>query len=154
MKRRSVVTIASLCAVLPALAACAADDDNYKIAGGLAVYLGVLPAALVRGHQTHPEERMHGGVPSGPHAYHVVVAVFDAATGARMEDAKVEARVTPRGLSGETQALEPMEIGDTVTYGNYFTMGGSDPYRIELSIMPSGGGPPVEVEFAYRHGRR
>jgi hypothetical protein len=120
----------------------------------LAVYLGVLPAAMVQGHQTHPEERMHGGVPSGPHAYHVVAAVFDASTGKRLENVKVEARVTPRRLAGEARALEPMEIADTVTYGNYFTMGGSDPYRIELSITPPGAGPPVEVEFTYRHGTR
>jgi hypothetical protein len=151
MKRRSAVTIVAICALLPALAPRAADGDPYKTAGGLAVYLGVLPAAMVRGHQTHPEERMHGGIPSGPHAYHVVAAVFNAATGARVEDAKVEARVTPRGLGGETQALEPMQIAGTVTYGNYFTMGGSDPYRVELRITPSGGSP-VEVEFTYRHG--
>ena len=154
MKRRSVMTIVGICALLPALGARAADDDTYKTAGGLAVYLGVLPAAMIRGHQTHPEEGMHGGVPSAPHAYHVVAAVFDASTAERIEDAKVEARVTPRRLAGETRALEPMEIAGTVTYGNYFTMGGSDPYGIELSITLLAGGPPVEVEFTYRHGIR
>jgi hypothetical protein len=137
-----------VCALIVALAARAADDD-YKTVGGLAVYVGVLPAALVRGHQG-----MHGDVSSGPHAYHLVAAVFDASTGARIEDAKVEARVTPRRLAGEARALEPMEIAGTVTYGNYFTMGGSDPYRIELSISPSGGGQPVKVEFTYLHGTR
>ena len=148
MKRRSVVTMFGVCALIMALAARAADDD-YKTAGGLAVYLGVLPAALVRGHQG-----MHGDVSSGPHAYHVVAAVFDASTGARIEDAKVEARVTPRRLAGEARALEPMEIAGTLTYGNYFTMGGSDPYRIEFSITRAGAVEPVEVEFAYRHGPR
>ncbi len=148
MKRRSVVTMFGVCALIVALAARAADDD-YKTAGGLAVYLGVLPAALVRGHQG-----MHGDSSSDPHAYHVVAAVFDASTGARIEDAKVEARVTPRRLAGEARALEPMEIAGTVTYGNYFTMGGSDPYRIELSISPSGGGQSVKVEFTYLHGTR
>lgn len=148
MKRRSVAAMFGVCALLAA--ACAADnDDSYKTADGLAVYLGVLPAALVRGH-----EGMHGDVSSGRHAYHVVAAVFDASTGARVEDAKVEARVTPRRLASETRALEPMEIAGTVTYGNYFTMGGSDPYRIELSISPSGGGQPVKVEFTYLHGTR
>jgi hypothetical protein len=137
-----------VCALVATLTARAADD-NYKIVGGLAVYLGVLPAALVRGHQG-----MHGDVSSGPHAYHVVAAVFDASTGARIEDAKVEARVTPRRLASEARALEPMKIAGTVTYGNYFTMGGADPYRIELSISPPGGGQPVKVEFTYFHGTR
>ena len=149
MKRQSVAAMFGVCALLAALTACSADNDSYKTADGLVVYLGVLPAALVRGH-----EGMHGDVSSGPHVYHVVAAVFDAATGARIEDAKVEARVTPRRLAGEARALEQMEIAGTVTYGNYFTMGGSDPYRIELSIRTSGGGQPVKVEFTYIHGTR
>lgn len=37
-------------------------------------------------------------------------------------------------------------------YGDYFTMGGSDPYRIELSITRSDGGSPVKVDFTYCHG--
>ena len=72
------------------------------------MYLGVLAAALVRGY-----ERMHGDVSSSPHVFHVVAAVFDASTAARIEDAKVEARVTPRRLAAKAQALEPMEITGT-----------------------------------------
>ena len=154
MKRRSFAAMIGLCVALLAFTSAATAEDSYKTAGGLAVYLGVLPAAMVRGHQTHPEERMHGGVPSGPHVYHVVAAVFDASTGERIANAKVEARVTPRRLLSEARALEPMEIAGTVTYGNYFTMGGSDPYRIELSITPASGRPTVDVEFTYRHGTR
>ncbi|MEO8467200.1 MAG: hypothetical protein ABI640_17865 [Gammaproteobacteria bacterium] len=97
---------------------------------------------------------MHGGVPRGPHAYHVVAAIFDAATGARIEDAKVESRVVPRLLAAESRTLEPMRIANTVTYGNYFTMGGDDPYRIALSITRPGARGPIEVEFDYRHGTR
>ena len=153
MKRRSLIASVGALVLLPAFAQ-GADGDGYKIADGLAVYLGVLPAALIQGHQTHPEERMHGGVPRGRHAYHVVAAVFDAATGKRIEDAMVQARVMPRRIASETRALEPMEIAGTVTYGNYFTMGGADPYRIEISITRSGMATPVAVTFSYRHGPR
>jgi hypothetical protein len=151
MKRRTLV--ASI-AALVLLTACAqrAGEVDYQTADGLAIYLGVLPAAMIQGHQTHPEERMHGGVPGGRHAYHVVAAVFDELTGERIENAMVQARVVPRGLAAETRALEPMEIAGTVTYGNYFTMGGDDPYRIEISITRSGAGTPVVVDFSYRHG--
>jgi hypothetical protein len=42
----------------------AAADDNYRTKDGLAVYLGVLPATIVRGHPPgHPERAMHGGAP-------------------------------------------------------------------------------------------
>ena len=153
MKRRSLVASISALVLFPAFAQ-RADDGDYKTADGLAIYLGVLPAAMLQGHQTHPEERMHGGVPRGRHAYHLVAAVFDAATGKRIEDAMVQARVMPRGVASETRALEPMEIAGTVTYGNYFTMGGDDPYRIEISITRSGTATSVAVTFSYRHGPR
>jgi len=154
MRRIAAMAVAALCVALGACSAPPVGPESYKVADGLAVYLGVLPAAMLQGHETHPEERMHGGVPRGPHAYHVVAAVFDAPTGERIADARVAARVTPSGLPAEARMLEPMEIAGTLTYGNYFTMGGSDPYRIELSITRAGAVEPVEVEFAYRHGPR
>jgi hypothetical protein len=53
---------------------------------------------------------MHGHVPKGPHEYHLVAAVFDAATGARVSDAAVTAEVSGLGLSGSKRKLEPMQI--------------------------------------------
>jgi hypothetical protein len=133
----------------------ATADDNYKIKGGLAVYLGVLPAAMIQGHpRGHPEEAMHGGVPSGRHAYHVMAAVFDAASGERVEDAVVEARVAEPGLARVTRRLDPMLIADTVTYGNYFQLSGDGPYRIDLSITRPGLATPVSVELTYEHRTR
>jgi hypothetical protein len=133
----------------------AADDASFKTVAGLVVYLGVLPAAIIQGHvKDHPEETMHGGIPRGPHAYHVMVAIFDAVTGERMEKATVQARVTPLGFATVTRELEPMVIAGTVTYGNYFTMRGADPYRIEFSITPAESATPVTLEFSYEHGTR
>ena len=54
-------------------------DDYRRTAGGLTVYLGVMPAELVKGQPT-----MHGGTPPGPHEHHIVVAVFDALSPARV----------------------------------------------------------------------
>lgn len=60
------------------------ENENHRIVDDLAVYLGVLPAAIVRGHpKAHPETSMHDGAPGGAyHQYHVVVALFDARSGA------------------------------------------------------------------------
>jgi hypothetical protein len=57
----------------------------------MTVYLGVVPAAQVKGQGV---AMMHGGAPKGPDAYHIVAAVFDAATGARISDATVTAKVS------------------------------------------------------------
>ena len=154
MNKALLLTAIAVGALLGPSGAGSAERSDAQTAGGLTVYLGVLPAAMVQGHDTGSASALHGGTPTGSHAYHVVAAVFDAATGARIEDASVSARVTPRGLRGETRPLEPMTIAGTVTYGAYFTMAGTDPYRIEIAILPVGAARPVELEFRYWHGAR
>jgi hypothetical protein len=124
---------------------------DVRTTDGLVVYLGVIPGAMIQG---HAEDPLHDAVPTGPHAYHVTVALFDAATGARVEDAQVDAEVTPLGLSPERRALEPMEIANTVTYGNFFTMRIRGPYRIHVSILRPGAERPATAEFTYEHTAR
>ena len=141
-------------AALPAAHA-AEEAPGLQTIGGLTVYVGVLPAAIVQGHrQDHPEAAMHGGAPSGRHAYHVIAAAFDAATGERIEDADIQARVSPLGLAGATRQLEPMAIAGTITYGNYFTLDGSGTFRIDLTITHPPGAAPFDMEFTYDHRTR
>jgi hypothetical protein len=132
--------------------ASAQESASSKRVDGLAVYLGVLPAELITGHPGgHAESTMHGGLPSGRHVHHVMVAVFDEATGARITDAVVKARVSGLGLAGSERALEPMRIDDTLTYGEFFDFPGSDLYRIAVAIRRPGETRPVAVEFLYDH---
>jgi len=139
------------------LTACAPDVEieSQKTVDGLTVYLGVLPAAMIQGHDAgHTEAVMHDGVPHGEHAYHVMVAIFDADSGERIEDATVVAEVSPLGSSPVQRSLEPMQIADTITYGNYFTMAGDGLYRIAVSISRPGAHAPVMLEFTYEHSAR
>lgn len=146
-----------LAGVLAGLGASASAlaDDAYRTAGGLAVYLGVQPAQMVRGHPpTHPERRMHGGPPAGRHDYHLVVAVFDAASGARIEDAEVTAVVSGLGHVGRTRIrLEPMRLADTVTYGGFVTLPGTDRYAIAVEVLRKDQEMPVRLNFEYRRAR-
>lgn len=133
----------------------ASDLGQYRTADGLAVYLGLLPAAMLKGHpREHTEGAMHGGAPAGRHAYHLTIAVFDAASGARVADATVEARVSELGLAGPRRRLEPMAIGDTVTFGNYVDLPGEGPYRIRIWIARPGRADTVETEFTVEHRLR
>lgn len=134
-------------------AAAAEEGANHKTAGGLSIYLGVLPAAMIQGAHPpdHPEAEMHDGIPSGRHAYHITAALFDVETGERVEKAEIDASVAPLGLSATSRRLEPMEIADTVTFGNYFTMRRDGEYQIALSITPEDADEPVTVEFSYIH---
>jgi hypothetical protein len=143
-----ITFIAGLIAML-ALAA-AADMPQHRTADGMEFYLGVVPAEIARGHpRTHPEPQMHGGAPARG-AYHVMVAVFDAASGARVIDLEATARVSGLGLAGPRKALELMVVGDGLTYGNYFALPGRDLYQIVIEARRSGAAP-VRVEFAYDH---
>ena len=136
-------------------AATAAEDRQSKTAGGLALYLGVVPAEIVRGPSPHSAERpMHGRILRGPHEYHVIVAIFDAATGARISDATVTAQVSGLGLAGTKKKLDPMEISKTVTYGAFFHLPGRDLYTVKLAVERSGGSRPVTVDFKYDHRRK
>lgn len=133
--------------------ASAALEESYKTAGDFAVYFGVIPAEIVRGHApTHAEREMHGGPPAGAHNLHIVVAVFDAASGTRIGDAKVKATISGLGHVGMTTLdLEPMTIAEATTYGAYVNLSGNDRYTIQLEIRRPPGSAQAAVEFVYRH---
>ncbi|OCK53624.1 hypothetical protein [Bradyrhizobium sp. LMTR 3] len=134
-------------------AAIAQVIEQSKTAGGFKVYLGVVPAEIVKGlGAAGKEPPMHGGIPEGAHEYHVVAAVFDAATGARVSDAVVTAEVSGLGLSGSRKKLEPMQIAGTTTYGGFFNLPGFDLYTVKLAIE-RGAASPAVLEFRYGHRR-
>lgn len=94
--------------------------EGVKTASGLMMYLGVVPAATVSGHaKSHPEANMHSGVPSGSHDMHIVVAVFDKASGERIADAPVKAYISETGGLQRTVRLEPMTVAGALTYGGF-----------------------------------
>jgi hypothetical protein len=147
------LSVATLCSAFAAPSA--AQSEPFRTVEGLSVYLGVIPAAMMQ-HQlkTGTGMALHGGPPPGEHAYHVTVAVFDAASGERVQDVGVRARVSGLGLSGPEKKLDPMTIADTVTYGNYFIMPPNDTYRVQVEIRRLGQAEPVRTEFVYDHRLR
>ena len=148
---------AVLAAILLGAAALQAQpaSDGVATAGGLTAYLGVMPAEIVKGHpSSHPEGAMHDGAPKGAHEYHVVIAIFDAVSGARVSDATVTAKISGLGLSGPEKPLEPMVIADTITYGGFFELPGADLYTVRATIKRSGSQAPVVLDFKYDHRSR
>ena len=130
----------------------AEEGGETKSAGGLTVYLGVVPAEIVKTILPHSAERpMHGGPSSGSHERHIVVAVYDSVTAARITDATVTAKVSGLGLSGPQKALEPMKIAGTTTYGGFFNMT-PDLYTISVTVQRPGSQPAV-LDLQYDHRR-
>jgi len=126
--------------------------ETFQSVDGVAIYLGVMPAQIVRGHPpAQQENRMHGGIPEGRNSVHLVVALFDEASGKRIEGAQITAEVSELGLGGKSKKLDTMRIADTITYGNYFVMMSEKNYRIRLSIRLPGGAKPLKASFTHRH---
>lgn len=143
--------------VLIALAGCGHHRQlprDSQIVRGMAIYLGVMPAELVQGHSTTKgdPQALHGGAPESAGSHHVVVALFDAKTGARITDARIQADVGDRSYNhGPAKPLEPMQIAGTTTYGNFFPMQGQDVWRIHLTIERPNVAHLTEANFRYEH---
>lgn len=102
-----------------------------------------MPAAIVQGHRReHAERKMYGGVTAGRRQHHVMLALFDAATGVRIDDAAVTSKVGEPGLAIDKR-LEPMPIAGAMSYGNYFALPPPGPYQIDLRIMRPGSARPI-----------
>jgi hypothetical protein len=151
-----VSPLAALCVMLSVSNSTAVTPEprESKTSGGLTVYLGVVPAEIVKGPSLHSAEQpMHGRIPHGAHEYHIVAAVFEAATGVRVSDASVTAQVSGLGLSAFKTKLEAMEIAGTTSYGAFFNLPGRDFYSIRLAIERPGIARATVIDFMYDHRR-
>lgn len=140
-------------ALLTGLLGCDRDADlprSEQTVDGVTIYLGVVPAALVQGHSTTigDPQALHGGTIPDPGSHHIMVALFDARSGARITDAQVTGSI---GGSAPAKALEPMEVNGLMTYGNFFALEGSDPKRIHVEILTPRSPTPIAADFAYEH---
>lgn len=130
----------------------ASEPRGYKVVDGMALYFVVMPAEMIRTYpKGRPEAGMHGGVPSGKHIHHVMVALFDAKSFARITDAEVKATVSEIGLAGKTKALEPFTVAEALTYGNYFDMPSQTVYRIKIEVLRPGSRKSIVAKFEYTH---
>ena len=141
---RRLISVLALAASI----AVPAHAENSKTINGHTVYLGIVPAEIVKGHEPgHPEREMHGGAPTRRGQYHVMIVIFETATGKRVTDARLVARVSEPGVASTQKKLEPMEISGAMSFGNYFAMGGAGPYSIKLAIELPATKRKLDTEF-------
>jgi len=113
----------------------ASEHDRSYTADGITIYVGLIPTDRMWAHpEVYGEHKVTQKVPKGPNMYHVLVALYDRASGRRITDADVEMRISPLGLVGALKPLHPMMVGGVVTYCNYFRMTPNDIYRVRVSI--------------------
>ena len=119
------------------------------------VYLGIVPAALTRNHPGDVRGTlMHGGTPDRSiHNVHVMVAVFDRATTARISNATVRARfLGGRGRKWSVR-LQPMTVNGALTYGGYTNLGADEEPSVSIDVVRQFAGKPrmVTARFEYQH---
>ena len=106
-----------------------APDPRRKLADGMEIFLGVMPA--------------------GTGAYHINISLRDAATRAAIPDAVVEARVA-NALGGSTKKLALKAFDGGTSYVNDFRMTGKDAYTISVQVRRPGAPDVTEVRFDFK----
>ena len=119
---------AAAAAAAPA-AAPAPADPHRKVADGMEIFLGVAPA--------------------GKGVYHINISLRDAASGAPIKDAAVEARVASP-LGGTTKKLQAKSFNGAPGFVNDFRMEGRDAYTITAQIRRKGAARPTEARFEFK----
>lgn len=113
---------------------------------GVTLYWGLVPAAVVA--DKHALADLHGGPPrGGGQVHHLVVALFDSASGRRIDDAVVRAQISETGIVDELpKYLPPMKVNDQASYGQLFGVAKEGPYRLRMWVrVPQ---RTDEIEFA------
>lgn len=149
--RRPLIALLSLLIVATAGSAVADDMESVR-ADGLVVYFAVVPAAFALGHPAdHTGREMHRDAPDGRYVYHLMVAVFDSATGVRITNANVTAVVQGDRRPADSRIrLESMTVGGAQAYGGLATLPPRHRYRVEIEVVRPDAAP-VRATFTHQH---
>ncbi len=116
--------------------------------GGVTLYWGLVPAAVVA--QKHSVEDLHGGPPkTGGQVHHLVIALFDSASGRRIDDAVVRAQLSESGIVDEApKYLTPMKVNEQASYGQIFGVAKDGPYRFKVWVRLQQRQDDIEFAFS------
>lgn len=149
IRRAAALAAVAVTSLLSACVDSSHQPTSVESRDGMSAYLGVVPVAVVLAHAPeHPERSMHAS-PSANDA-HLVVAIYDDATGARIEDATIKATIRgERHGAGRHLRLEAMRIEDSVTYGGFVSLPVNDRYHVDLSIQRGAHGRETQMRFLF-----
>lgn len=150
----SVIFTILLTLLAPPLTAWAADASWHHESANYHVYLGVVPADLIKEYPAlvDDDKSLHRDNNAGDSSQHVMVAVFRKLNNERVVNATVIARVGIKKLLGGARAEKPLEkmlTSGLVTYGNYFSMPKQGEYEIAVRIYEPNKDQPESVTFVY-----
>jgi hypothetical protein len=140
------VRIAAVAALAGGLSAAAAQAEHRQIVDGLAINVGITPAAQLLDSDAYERASHRSAARDATH--HVVVGVSDANTGKPVGDAKVTLElVDPRG-GRQSKPLLRGDAGGFADYSELFRFGWAGDYSLRVTVQRAGG-TPVESRFRW-----
>ncbi len=137
------------------LTAQAAEASWHQESANYHVYLGVVPASLIKVNPAlvDGDKTLHKNDNASDSSEHVLVTVFRKPNNERVVNATVIARVGIKKLLRGTKTEKPMEkmlTSGMVTYGNYFLMSQQGEYEIAVRIYEPNKDQAEPVAFIYK----
>ena len=128
-----------------------ADTKSYR------VYLGVIPASMIKKDLTliDKDKSLHGGTDNiTSSSQHIMVSIFSKNGNKRIINATAIAKIKSKKLIGGNKITKPLERMDTsgaVTYGNYFTLPETGNYIIDVDIYQSDSSGNEKATFLFKN---
>jgi len=124
---------------------------QYQVVNGVAIYLTIMPAEILRGHpKEHPESDMHPQTRvEGTNQHHIMVSLFNEKNGERLQNHIINAKVSGINYESPVRKLELMVMGGIRSYGNFFSMPKHGTYQVDLEIQQAGESEVVKAVFQY-----
>lgn len=115
---------------------------------GVTLYWGLVPAAVVA--KQHDIDQLHGGPPKGGgQVHHLVIALFESATGRRIENAVVRAQLSETGfVDAPAKYVPPMTVDGQMTYGQLFSVAKEGPYQFRVFVKIPDRAREIEYSFS------
>ena len=149
------LAVAAALAAMPLAARAAPANEVWfrKDVAGVAVYVSVMPSAVLGGPaaEEEPGASPFRRAPAPRDTHHVMVSLFDSDTGARLSRARVQARVAALGFSGEKKVLEPIDVAGAPLYAAQFPMLGRGPFRVDIEFLLPGARRTQHLRFYFTH---
>ena len=151
----SVVFVMLLSLLGAPLTAQAAEASWHQESANYHVYLGVVPASLIKVNPAlvDGDKTLHKSDSTGDSSEHMLVSVFRKPNNERVINATVIARVGAKKLLGGAKAEKPLEkmlTSGVVTYGNYFSIPEKGEYEIVVRIYEPSRDQAEPVTFVYK----
>lgn len=153
--RLGVIGLLGLTLTIITVPVSASDAGLIKESSSYRVYLGIVPARLLKKTPTllDKDKSLHGGLDSQlSDSQHVMVAIYRKSDNQKVLSATVTAEIRPDKLFDWTKIkkpLEKMQTSGTVTYGNFFLFDGKGEYEIDVTIYETNADRPEDVSFEF-----